>query len=76
MIVILLDDLLQKGYRSLGSGINHEHLSIRRHSHQQPSTLAAVLSSNIVTLLHFLFTWHDKGYELREAIGESGSLMS
>ncbi|CAA7271372.1 unnamed protein product [Cyclocybe aegerita] len=51
LIVILLDELLRKGY-GLGSGIN---------------LFIATNIWAIVALFHLLFTWHDKGRAFKEA---------
>lgn len=74
LIVILLDELLQKGY-GLGSGINLfvatnicESIVWKAFS---PTTINVGRGSEfegaIVALFHLLFTWQDKGRALREA---------
>ncbi len=74
LIVILLDELLQKGY-GLGSGINLfiatnicESIVWKAFS---PTTVnigrGSEFEGAIVALFHLLFTWHDKGRALREA---------
>jgi len=74
LIVILLDELLQKGY-GLGSGISLfiatnicESIVWKAFS---PTTLntgrGPEFEGAIVALFHLLFTWHDKGRALREA---------
>ncbi|KAF7291081.1 Protein transport protein Sec61 alpha [Mycena kentingensis (nom. inval.)] len=74
MIVILLDELLQKGY-GLGSGIS---LFIATNicvaivwKAFSPTTLntgrGPEFEGAIVALFHLLFTWNDKGRALREA---------
>ena len=74
VIVILLDELLQKGY-GLGSGISLfiatnicESIVWRAFS---PTTVntgrGPEFEGAIVALFHLLFTWHDKGRALREA---------
>ena len=74
LIVVLLDELLQKGY-GLGSGINLfiatnicESIIWKAFS---PTTVnigrGSEFEGAIVALFHLLFTWHDKGRALREA---------
>ncbi|KAF9543973.1 SecY protein [Agrocybe pediades] len=74
LIVILLDELLQKGY-GLGSGIN---LFIATNICESivwmafsPTTVnigrGSEFEGAIFALFHLLFTWHDKGRALREA---------
>ena len=74
LIVILLDELLQKGY-GLGSGINLfiatnicESIVWKAFS---PTTVnigrGSEFEGAIVSLFHLLFTWSDKGRALREA---------
>ncbi|CAA7259429.1 unnamed protein product [Cyclocybe aegerita] len=74
LIVILLDELLQKGY-GLGSGINLfiatnicESIVWKAFS---PTTVnigrGSEFEGAIVALFHLLFTWHDKGRALKEA---------
>ncbi|TFK52719.1 SecY protein [Heliocybe sulcata] len=74
LIVILLDELLQKGY-GLGSGISLfiatnicESIVWKAFS---PTTLntgrGPEFEGAIVALFHLLFTWNDKGRALREA---------
>lgn len=74
LIVILLDELLQKGY-GLGSGINLfiatnicESIIWKAFS---PTTInigrGAEFEGALVALFHLLFTWNDKGRALREA---------
>lgn len=74
MIVILLDELLQKGY-GLGSGISLfiatnicESIVWKAFS---PTTVntgrGPEFEGAIVALFHLLFTWNDKGRALREA---------
>ncbi|KAG0702242.1 SecY subunit domain-containing protein [Suillus ampliporus] len=68
LIVILLDELLQKGY-GLGSGISLfiatnicESIIWKAFS---PTTINT--GRAIIALFHLLFTWNDKGRALREA---------
>ncbi|KAJ7719414.1 SecY subunit domain-containing protein [Mycena metata] len=64
MIVILLDELLQKGY-GLGSGIS---LFIATNICESIVWKAfSPTTGAIVALFHLLFTWNDKGRALREA---------
>jgi protein transport protein SEC61 subunit alpha len=74
LIVILLDELLQKGY-GLGSGINLfiatnicESIVWKAFS---PTTVntgrGPEFEGALVALFHLLFTWNDKGRALREA---------
>ncbi|KAF7301963.1 Protein transport protein Sec61 alpha [Mycena indigotica] len=74
MIVVLLDELLQKGY-GLGSGISLfiatnicESIVWKAFS---PTTVntgrGPEFEGAIVALFHLLFTWNDKGRALREA---------
>ena len=74
LIVILLDELLQKGY-GLGSGISLfiatnicESIVWKAFS---PTTVntgrGPEFEGAIVSLFHLLFTWNDKGRALREA---------
>jgi protein transport protein SEC61 subunit alpha len=74
LIVILLDELLQKGY-GLGSGISLfiatnicESIIWKAFS---PTTIntgrGPEFEGAIVSLFHLLFTWNDKGRALREA---------
>lgn len=74
LIVILLDELLQKGY-GLGSGISLfiatnicESIVWKAFS---PTTIntgrGPEFEGAIVALFHLLFTWNDKGRALREA---------
>ncbi|KAI0319730.1 SecY protein [Amylostereum chailletii] len=74
LIVILLDELLQKGY-GLGSGISLfiatnicESIVWKAFS---PTTIntgrGPEFEGAIVSLFHLLFTWNDKGRALREA---------
>ncbi|KAH7908988.1 SecY subunit domain-containing protein [Hygrophoropsis aurantiaca] len=74
LIVILLDELLQKGY-GLGSGISLfiatnicESIIWKAFS---PTTIntgrGPEFEGAIVALFHLLFTWNDKGRALREA---------
>ena len=74
LIVILLDELLQKGY-GLGSGISLfiatnicESIVWKAFS---PTTVntgrGPEFEGAIVALIHLLFTWNDKGRALREA---------
>ncbi|KAI0051623.1 SecY protein [Auriscalpium vulgare] len=74
LIVILLDELLQKGY-GLGSGISLfiatnicESIVWKAFS---PTTVntgrGPEFEGALVSLFHLLFTWHDKGRALREA---------
>ncbi|KAF5327076.1 hypothetical protein D9619_003996 [Psilocybe cf. subviscida] len=74
LIVVLLDELLQKGY-GLGSGINLfiatnicESIVWKAFS---PTTVnigrGAEFEGALVALPHLLFTWSDKGRALREA---------
>ncbi|TFY56135.1 hypothetical protein EVJ58_g7827 [Rhodofomes roseus] len=57
LIVILLDELLQKGY-GLGSGIS---LFIAT------NICESIFEGAVVSLFHLVFTWNDKGRALREA---------
>jgi len=74
LIVILLDELLQKGY-GLGSGISLfiatnicESIVWKAFS---PTTIntgrGPEFEGAIISLFHLLFTWNDKGRALREA---------
>jgi protein transport protein SEC61 subunit alpha len=74
LIVILLDELLQKGY-GLGSGISLfiatnicESIIWKAFS---PTTVntgrGPEFEGAVVALFHLLFTWNDKGRALREA---------
>ena len=74
LIVILLDELLQKGY-GLGSGISLfiatnicESIVWKAFS---PTTVntgrGPEFEGAVVSLFHLLFTWNDKGRALREA---------
>lgn len=74
LIVILLDELLQKGY-GLGSGISLfiatnicESIVWKAFS---PTTIntgrGPEFEGAVVSLFHLLFTWNDKGRALREA---------
>ena len=74
LIVILLDELLQKGY-GLGSGISLfiatnicESIVWKAFS---PTTIntgrGPEFEGAIIALFHLLFTWNDKGRALREA---------
>jgi protein transport protein SEC61 subunit alpha len=74
LVVILLDELLQKGY-GLGSGINLfiatnicESIVWKAFS---PTTVnigrGAEFEGALVSLVHLVFTWNDKGRALREA---------
>ncbi|KAH6895080.1 protein transporter [Coprinopsis sp. MPI-PUGE-AT-0042] len=74
LVVILLDELLQKGY-GLGSGINLfiatnicESIVWKAFS---PTTVnigrGAEFEGALVSLIHLVFTWNDKGRALREA---------
>jgi protein transport protein SEC61 subunit alpha len=75
VIVILLDELLQKGY-GLGSGISLfiatnicESIVWKAFS---PTTIntgrGPEFEGAVVALFHLLFTWNDKGRALREAM--------
>lgn len=74
LIVILLDELLQKGY-GLGSGISLfiatnicESIVWKAFSPTSVNTgRGPEFEGAVVSLFHLLFTWNDKGRALREA---------
>ena len=75
LIVILLGELLQKGY-GLGSGINlFVATNICKSIVWKAFSPTAVnfgrgsqFEGAVVSLFHLLFTWHDKGRALRDAL--------
>jgi protein transport protein SEC61 subunit alpha len=74
LIVILLDELLQKGY-GLGSGLNLFIATNVCESIVWKALSGTVINNGrgpefegaIVAMVHLLFTWNDKGRALREA---------